>query len=114
MRLAVICFVLLQLVFSQPLFSQPVDTVNKTTGPTRRNLEEAVKMHREWQDSIDRERLLQQIEKNGKSLDAFIAEGKEKERKEKRRQNIRIGAGVVFLFVLFFTIARRYKQRTRP
>lgn len=100
--------VALQVFFPGFLFSQPVDTTNRSYDSVRRVVEQTV---RDYQDSLERERLLQNIQKHGKPLDAFLEERKKEERKEERRRWIRIGAGALLLFALFFAIARRSRYR---
>lgn len=68
----------------------------------------------EYRDSLQREKLLQNIEEKGKPLDVYLAEKREEERKAEQRRRIRIGAGILFLCVLIFTSVRRYKTRNRP
>lgn len=92
------------------LLSQPVDTSYNAYDSVRRVVEQTV---RNYQDSIEREKLLQTMKKQGKPLSVFLAEHKEKERKEERRRWVRIGAGAIFLFALFFAIARRYRDRKK-
>ena len=105
------CFLFfLQLLLSTSLLSQPVDTATRRYDSARKVVEQTVK---DWQDSMDHEKMLQDIRKNSKPLDEFLAEMKEKERKENRRRWIRIGAGATLLFMLFFSIARRYIQQKR-
>jgi hypothetical protein len=106
------CFLfILQFIFSSALFSQPLDTVINPYDSVRSVVEQTV---REYRDSLEREKLLQNIREKGKPLDTFLAERKEQERKEERRKWIRIGAGVIFLCVLLITSIRRYKKRRRP
>jgi hypothetical protein len=105
------CFVFIyQFFLTLPIFAQPKDTAGIRYDSARALVQKTVQ---QWKDSVERERLLQNMQKNGKSLDAFLAEMKENEEKVKRRNRIRFGAGAILLFMLFFTIARRYRQRKR-
>ena len=104
-------FFLLIFLFSitEEPFAQPADA--NTQYDSVRNLVE--KTVREYQDSLERERLLQNIRTKGKPLNEFLAERKEEEKKRERRRWIRIGAGAIFLFALFYAIARRYRHRKK-
>jgi hypothetical protein len=105
------CFLFIVSFFlSTTLFSQPTDTINSERDSVRHVVEQTVK---EYQDSLEREKLLQNIKEKGKPLDVFLAERKEEEKKEERRRWVRISAGAIFLFALFFAIARRHRTRNR-
>ena len=107
------CFLLVFLfVFCTASFAQPFDTTINRPYDSLRNLVE--KTVRDYQDSLDREKLLENIRTNGKPLRVFLAERREEEKKEKRRSWIRIGAGAIFLFALIFVTVRRYQQRKKP
>lgn len=104
------CFLFILFLFSTPLLSQSGDAINNQYDSVHQLVEQSVSA---YQDSLEREKLLQNIKKNGKPLDVILAERKEQERKEAQRQWIRIGAGAIFLGVLIFTSARHYQKRKR-
>lgn len=106
-------FVFLSFLFSlyyTPVWSQQGSRVTAPYDSARAMVEQIV---RERQDSIEREKLLQNIRKHGKTPGELLAGRKEQERKEKRRKWVRIGAGTIFMLVLLLTTARRYRQRKR-
>lgn len=98
---------------SIPVKAQPVDSFANAVDSSSKAIEKATNDFQRWQDSVQREKILRNVESNGKSLDAFLQEMKEKEEKQKRRTYFRIGAGVLFLFALFVTIARRSRSKKR-
>jgi hypothetical protein len=110
MRRSICILIVLQFFLSGSLLSQPVDTTFRPYDSVRRVVEQTV---REYQDSLKREKLLQNIREQGKPLDVFLAERRKEERKEERRRWVRIGAGALFLFALFYAIARRSKSRKK-
>lgn len=108
------CFFLIFFLFvvSTASFTQPSEPATNTQYDSVRSLVE--KTVQEYRDSLEREKLLQNIRTKGKPLDVLLAERKEEEKKEERRRWVRIGAGAIFLFALFYAIARRYRNRKKP
>ncbi len=106
-------FILLQFFVCNLLFSQSDDSVRIKNDSSRKQQQEAVVEYRQWRDSVSRERLLKHIEKNGKSLDAFLAEMKEKEEKKQRQRYVRIGLGAILLLVLMVSLARSWRRKNR-
>ncbi len=112
MRLSFVFLTLLQLFLLQPLFPQSGSlAMEKDTLSSE--VKKAPVEHLDWQDSAKLERILQNMEQHGQSLDEFLAERKEQERKENRRKWIRIGAGAVFLFAFFYSLGRRFSKKNR-
>jgi hypothetical protein len=104
-------FILSTILFSASLLSQSAETAIRPYDSVRGVVEQTV---REYKDSLEREKLLQNIRQRGKPLDVFLAERREEEKKEERRRWVRLGAGAIFLFALFVAIARRSKSRRKP
>jgi hypothetical protein len=103
---------ILPLLLSSPLYAQTPDTVIKFTDSSREAVRQTVTSEFErWQDSMKAVRIKEDVQKHGKSLDAFLQEMSEREKAEKRQRNFRIGLGVFFLLVLAVSLARRRKKQ---
>lgn len=111
MRPLLLFLTFLQLSAFQPLYPQATRLVQQTKDTLHQNKPTPPSAAQRLQDSLEREKVMRQILENSQPLDEFLEEMKEQERREKRRLFIRIGAGVIFLFALFFAIARRKKAR---
>lgn len=100
-------FLSLLLFFAPAVNGQAQDTTITLTNTDRDSVRQLVKQEFErWRDSVQAARIKQNVEKNGKSLDAFLIEMKEREKAEKRQLYVRIGVGVLFLTVLTLGLAR--------
>lgn len=104
------CLLCLQVFLVSTVFPQSADSASNRYDSIRSLVERTVQ---EYRDSLQREKLLQTVRETGKSLDVLLAERREQEKKEERRRWVRIGAGAVFLFALFYALARRYNTRNR-
>jgi hypothetical protein len=63
------------------------------------------------QDSLYLQRMKRSVNENGKVLDQFLADFKERQEREKRQLYIRIGLGIAFVAVLIYGLLRRRKSR---
>ena len=111
MRFARFVLLITQLLFFIPAKTQSQDTVLIVKDSTREEVRQTVKKEFErWQDSVQAERIKQNIKKNGKSLDAFLQEMQKEEKARKRQLYIRIGFGAAFLAALIIIFLRRRKE----
>lgn len=69
--------------------------------------------YRQIEDSLYRLRMKQSMEQHGQSLDEFLAQKREEERKEDRRLYIRIGVITLFLFALVYAYVRKRNQKEK-
>ena len=53
------------------------------------------------------------VERNGKNLDQFLSEMRERERKQRVQLYIRIALGAAFLIVLIIGLTRRRKMQQK-
>lgn len=94
------------LLQGQPRDSPSVDTVRKEL------YRKVAKEVDRWEDSVQAAHIKQNVIKNGKPLDQFLQEMKEKEKAEKRQHYFRIGLGAVFLLALLIIgLVRRRKRQ---
>ena len=94
------------LFLSLPLFSQ--DSVAQTT-----SVDTTVKQtpYDRLQDSLYLQRMKRSMNENGKVLEQFLADFKERQEREKRQAYIRTGLGIAFVAVLIYGLWRRRKSR---
>lgn len=111
MRFAGVLLFVVQVLFSISVAAQSNDTIITIKDSTREEVRQTVKEEFErWQDSVQAERIRENVKKNGKSLDVFLKEMEEKEAARKRQLYVRIGLGAVFLIALVLAFARRRKK----
>ena len=91
---------------SQPLFSH--DSVSRDT---INNIVTSADPYEQLQDSLYRQRMQRSINENGKVLEEFLADFKERQEREKRQTYIRIGLGIAFVALLIYGLLRRRKAR---
>ena len=60
-----------------------------------------------WQDSVKAVRIKDEVRRNGKPLNAFLEEMREKENVRKRQWYFRIGLGVAFLIAIAASLLRK-------
>lgn len=77
------------------------DTVNRTTLDKKRVVIER------RNDSANATRIKEYVEKNGKSLDAFLAEIREQKESKQRQVYMRVAFGILFLIVVVVSLVRR-------
>lgn len=112
MRFAGVLLFVAQVLFSISVNAQSNDTVISLQDSTREEVRQTVKKEFErWQDSVQAERIKENVKKNGKSLDVFLQEMREKEEARKRQWYFRIGLGTLFLVVVVVGIVRTRKRR---
>lgn len=112
MRALLLFAAFLPFLLSSPLYAQTGDTLIKVSDSSREAVRQTVKTEFErWQDSMKAVRIKEDVQKHGKSLDAFLQEMNEREKAEKRQRNFRIGLGVFFLIVLALGLARRKRKK---
>ncbi len=109
MRFVGVLLLFLLFIIATSLHAQSNDTAKKAAESTRNAVRQPAKIIR-LQDSVQAERIIRQVQKNGKPLDAFLQERREKEKARKRQQYLRIGLGAAFLIVLALILARRRKK----
>lgn len=63
-----------------------------------------------WQDSMKAVRIKENVQKHGKSLDAFLQEMRDKEKAQKRQRLFHIGLGVALLVALAIGLVRWRKN----
>jgi hypothetical protein len=107
------CLLLCCIFFSATSLPAQQPDIHKGLDSTTKAFHKTTNDFIRLQDSLDKARLQQNINQNERSLDSFLQEMKDRETKEKRRTYMRLGAGVILLFALFVTIARRAKSRKR-
>lgn len=103
-------YLLLFQIFLLPVAgAQPEDTLTSgsDTIPIRKLVE---KEAQRWRDSVDAVRIKTTVQKNGKALDAFLQEMREREKAHKRQVYFRIGLVAVFFVVLVVGLIRRRKK----
>lgn len=111
MRFVLVVGLLLQFFFSAN--SQHVDSLARAVDSSVKAFNETDRQFQQLQDSIKRVQLQKSLEQNSKNLDVFLADMKEREKKEKRRMYIRLAAALIFLAVLVYGLARKRKIRSK-
>jgi hypothetical protein len=109
MRFLLIVTFLLQ--FGIPVYSQSIDSISRGVDSSSKALQEAAKKFQRLEDSLAKLQIQQSLDQNSKSLDLFLADMKEREKKEKRQLYIRIGLGVAFLAIVVYGLVRRRKKK---
>ena len=111
MRLLFLVFLAAQLLLTSSLFAQNTDSFSTAAdSATAKALQHRKKEFEHWQDSVQASRIKKEVERNGKPLDVFLQEMKERERVQRRQTYIRIGAGILFFTVLVINFLRRRKK----
>lgn len=103
----VVFAVILFFSFLMPVEGQNTDSFVRAIDSSRKAMNERL---REQQDSFYKLQVKQSLEQNSRNLDRFLADMKEREKKERRQMYIRLGLGVAFLAVLIVGLLRRRKQ----
>lgn len=111
MRLLWVLFLLFPFFAAPSLSAQAQDSNALANDSARHQVRQSVKNEFErWKDSVEAVRIKKEVEKNGKPLDVFLQEMREREKAEKRQLYFRIGLGALFLTVLALGLARRRKK----
>ena len=111
MRFAGGLLFIVQVLFSISAAAQSNDSVLTIKDSTREEVRQTVKKEFErWQDSVQAQRIKENVKENGKSLDDFLQEMQEKEEARKRQLYIRIGLGSILLIALVVALLRRRKK----
>jgi hypothetical protein len=70
-------------------------------------LDSTNKIIQSLEDSIYRQRMLRNITERGQTVDRFLADFEERQKKERRQTYIKVGVGAVFLTALIYGILRK-------
>jgi hypothetical protein len=92
--------------------SQNADSFARALDSSSKAIQQTTKDIERWKDSLRQKELQRFTDQNSKNLDLFLADMKERERKEKQQAYIRIGLGVAFLAVLIIGLIRRRKKKS--
>lgn len=93
-----------------PAHSQPADSFTRAIDSSRQALQEANKAFEKWQDSQYKLDVQRSLNQNSQNLDRFLADMKERERKERRQLYIRLGAVAIVLVLVAIRLLRRKKK----
>jgi hypothetical protein len=113
MRFFFLFLVLLQLSLTQHLSAQSSDTFHHSADSSHNTATQPVKVFHRFNDNEQFERIKNEVAKNGKPLDAFLQQMKERENARKRQVYFRTGLVIAFLLVMVLTFALRRKQKNR-
>jgi hypothetical protein len=112
MRLLPVALLCMQALFFMPaLHTQNIDSLARSVDSSSMAIEKITKDLDSFTKESQQVPLRRQTTQNSKNLDQFLADMKEREKREKRQAYIRIGLGVAFVIVLFIALARRRKLR---
>lgn len=114
MRPLLFVALLLQALFFAPVYSQNADSIARVIDSSSKLIQKTTQDVERWKDSLNQMQLRRFTQQNGKDLDLFLADMKEREREEKQQLYIRIGLGAAFLAVLIFGLLRRRKKKNTP
>ena len=95
-----------------PAQSQNINPIGRSMDSISQQMEVIKKRMQEIKDSMHRRQVQTMLDQQGKSLDQFLEERREAEKKQRRQMYVRIGIGVLFLAVLIIGLTRRRKTRT--
>lgn len=111
MRFCRLLLLFAPLCFAFVAFSQPNDSALRHRDSLRHVVHDIAKKAVEgYRDSVKAERIKEDVRKNGKPLDAFLAEMKEEKKAGQRQLYFRVALVVLFLVVIAVGLFRRRKN----
>ena len=103
-------FIAISFILSFSLQAQNTDSFVRAVDSSTKAMRQRITA---TEDSLYKMEVQRSLQQNNRNLDRFLADMKEREKREERQMYIRLGIGVLFLAVLIIGLLRKRKQAAK-